>query len=192
MTIAGQLSSLLNSNGVLTVSTITSTSIVLSGQSILQGITATAITGTNLLVNGSSSLVAATVQNIVETANVIVGAPTSVTTASISNGAVIYYTSTATTNWTLNATFSSGNTTMNSVLAVGQVLSFVVLATQGSTAYYNTAVQVDGTTSTVTTYWQNGTAPTKGYASGIDAYSYTIIKTASAPTYTVLASQTQF
>jgi hypothetical protein len=65
------------------------------------------------------------------------------------------------------------------------------LVTQGSTAYYNSAVQIDGTTSGVTTEWQGGTAPTAGNALGIDVYSYTVIKTASA-TFTVLAAQTQF
>ena len=53
-------------------------------------------------------------------------------------------------------------------------------------------ITIDGTATGVTTYWQGGTAPSKGYASGIDAYTYTIIKTASTPTYTILASQTQF
>jgi hypothetical protein len=63
------------------------------------------------------------------------------------------------------------------------------MVTQGSTAYYNSAVQVDG--SSVTPKWQGGTAPTAGNASGIDVYSYTIIKTGSAA-FTVLASQVQF
>jgi hypothetical protein len=63
--------------------------------------------------------------------------------------------------------------------------------TNGATAYYNTTVQVDGTTSGVTTRWQGGTAPTAGNASSVDAYSYTIIKTASA-TFSVFASQTRF
>ena len=63
------------------------------------------------------------------------------------------------------------------------------MLTQGSTAYYLNAYQVDG--GSVTPKWQGGTAPTAGNASGIDAYSFTIIKTADA-TFTVLASQTQF
>jgi hypothetical protein len=65
------------------------------------------------------------------------------------------------------------------------------LVTQGATPYYNTTVQVDGATAGVTTRWQGGSAPTAGNASGVDVYSYTIIKTASA-TFTVLAAQTQF
>ena len=63
------------------------------------------------------------------------------------------------------------------------------MSTQGATAYYNSAVTIDG--SSVTPKWQGGTAPTSGNASGIDSYVYSIIKTGSA-TFTVLASQTQF
>jgi len=71
-----------------------------------------------------------------------------------------------------------------------QSMTVAFLVTQGATAYYNSAVQVDGTTSGVTTRWLGG-APTAGNASGIDSYRYLIIKTGSA-TFTVLASVTQF
>ena len=80
---------------------------------------------------------------------------------------------------------------MNTAMAVGDSISCTMLTTQSATAYYNSAVQVDGTTSGVTTKWQGGTAPTNGNASSIDCYTYVIIKTASA-TYTVLASVTKF
>jgi len=73
---------------------------------------------------------------------------------------------------------------------VGDSLTVVFLVTQGSTAYYNSAVQIDGTS--VTPKWQGGSAPTAGNASSIDVYTYTIIKTAATPTYTVFASQTKF
>jgi hypothetical protein len=63
------------------------------------------------------------------------------------------------------------------------------MVTQGATPYFNNVIQVDGTT--ITPRWQGGVAPTAGNASGIDIYSYTIIKTASA-TFTVLAAQVQF
>jgi hypothetical protein len=101
-----------------------------------------------------------------------------------------YYTSNATGNWVLNVRGSS-STSLNSILTAGDSITVAFLATQGSTAYYNTSLQVDGTTSGVTVEWQGGTAPAAGNASGIDVYVYNIIKTASA-TYTVLASQTKF
>jgi len=102
---------------------------------------------------------------------------------------VLYYTSNASANWTLNIRGNS-STTLSSILAVGDAITVTHLVTQGATAYYNSAVQIDG--SSVTPKWQGGTAPTAGNASSIDAYSLTIIKTASTPTYTVLASQTKF
>ena len=103
---------------------------------------------------------------------------------------VLFYTTNASGNWTLNIRGSS-TVSLNSMLATGQAISITFLVTQGATAYYNSSVQVDGTTSGVTTQWQGGTAPTAGNASGTDIYTYTIVKTASA-TYNVFASQTQF
>lgn len=101
---------------------------------------------------------------------------------------VLYYTSNATGNWTLNVRGDSG-TTLNSALTTGDSITIVFLATQGSTAYYSNAFTIDGTS--VTPKYITGTAFTAGNASSIDSYVYTIIKTGSA-TYTVLASQTKF
>jgi hypothetical protein len=104
------------------------------------------------------------------------------------DGAVVLYTANAAANWTLNVR-GDGSTTLNSVLATGDSITLAVLATQGSTAYYQSAMQIDG--NSVTPKWAGGTAPTAGNASSIDVYTFTIIKTASS-TYTVLASQTKF
>jgi hypothetical protein len=97
---------------------------------------------------------------------------------------VLYYTTNASANFTLNFR-GSGAATLSSMLAVGDALSLVFLNTNGSTAYYPTAFQIDG--SSVTPKWSGGTAPAAGNASAIDAYSFTIIKTAATPTYVVLA-----
>ena len=104
------------------------------------------------------------------------------------DGAVFYYTANATANWTLNVR-GDGSNSLNTVMAVNDSISFVVMATQGSTAYYQSAMQID--TSSVTPKWAGGTAPTAGNANSIDVYAFTIIKTANA-TFTVLASQTKF
>jgi hypothetical protein len=95
----------------------------------------------------------------------------------------LYYTTNASGNWTLNVRGNSG-TTLNSILAVGDTITVAFLVTNGATAYYQTGFQVDG--SAVTPKWSGGTAPASGNASSIDAYSFTIIKTAATPTYTVL------
>jgi hypothetical protein len=102
---------------------------------------------------------------------------------------VLYYTSNASANWTLNIRAASG-VTLSSVLAVGDAITVTHLVTNGSTAYYNNVLQIDGTT--VTPKYQGGTAFASGNASSIDAYVYTVVKTAATPTYTVFASQTKF
>ena len=102
---------------------------------------------------------------------------------------VLYYTTDASANFTLNVRGNS-STTLSSILTTGDAITVVFLNTNGATPYYPTVYQIDG--SAVTPKWQGGTAPTGGNASTIDAYSLTIIKTAATPTYTVLASQTKF
>jgi hypothetical protein len=102
---------------------------------------------------------------------------------------VLYYTSDASANWTLNFRGNSG-TTLNSLMSVGDSWSVVFINTSGTTAYYPTVFQIDG--SAVTPKWVGGTAPSAGNASSLDSYTFTIIKTASTPTYTVLAGQARF
>lgn len=102
--------------------------------------------------------------------------------------AVLYYTTNASANWTVNVRGDSSNT-LNSIMSTGETLTIVFLVTQGSTAYYNSTFQIDG--SSVTPKWQGGSAPTAGTASGVDSYTYSIIKTADA-TFTVLASLVDF
>jgi hypothetical protein len=139
---------------------------------------------------GTTATASVKTNNIDELASIVAGAPASTQAFYVNTGAVQYYTSNAANNWTVNFAFSSG-TSLNTAMAVGDSISVTMLTTQGSTAYYNSSVQVDGTTSGVTTKWQGGTAPTSGNVSSIDCYTYVIIKTASA-TYTVLASVTKF
>ena len=114
----------------------------------------------------------------------------STVTHDCSLGSIFYHTSIG-GNFTVNFRGSSG-TTLASLMAVGDAISVSFLNTNGSSAYYNSAVQVDGTGTGVTTKWQGGTAPTSGNASAVDVYNYVIIKTATTPTYLVLASQTKF
>ena len=103
----------------------------------------------------------------------------------ISDYALYYFTGNSTNNWTLNLRGDASNT-LASLLAVGQSLTFSLLVTNSTTAYYQTAFQIDG--SAVTPKWSGGTAPAAGNASAIDIYQFTVIKTAATPTYTVLAA----
>jgi len=139
--------------------------------------------------SGTSSATAIVLNDAAEVATVSATAATGTINYDITTQSVLYYTSNASANWTVNFRASSG-TSLNTLMSTGQSMTVAFLVTQGSTAYYNSAVQVDGTTSGVTTRWLGG-APTAGNASGIDSYRYLIIKTGSA-TFTVLASNTQF
>jgi hypothetical protein len=102
--------------------------------------------------------------------------------------AVLNYTTDASGNWTLNIR-GDGSNTLNSIMDTGESITVAHIVKQGGTAYYNSAVQVDG--SGVTPEWQGGSAPTAGNTNSLDVYTYTVIKTADA-TFTVLAAQTQF
>jgi hypothetical protein len=102
--------------------------------------------------------------------------------------AILYYTTNASGNWYINFRGNSG-TTLNSLMSTGQSFTATFMATQGGTAYYNTAVYVDGTL--VTPKWQGGFTPSYGNTSSVDVYTYAIIKTGSAA-FSVLASQTKF
>jgi hypothetical protein len=105
---------------------------------------------------------------------------------------VVFYTTAASANWTINFNpTTSGFTTLDTLMTTGQSVTVAVLATQGTTAFFNSAVQINSTTSGVTTRWQGGSAPTAGNASGVDVYTYTIVKTGAA-TFSVFASQTRF
>ena len=96
---------------------------------------------------------------------------------------ILYYTTAATANFTLNFTGTAGST-LNTIMNVGDAYSVVFMNTNGATPYYPSAFQVDG--SAVTPKWVGGTAPSAGNASSIDVYSFSIFKTASA-IFTVLA-----
>jgi VCBS repeat-containing protein len=97
---------------------------------------------------------------------------------------VLYYTTDASGDWTLNVRGSS-STTLNTKLSTGDSVTVSFLVTNGSTAYKHSALTIDGGAQTVK--WSGGTAPAAGNTSSIDAYSFTIIKTASA-TFTALGA----
>jgi hypothetical protein len=142
--------------------------------------------------SGSVSLAIATSQSDLiikgfeEDVNVVASAATGTINFDVSTASVWYYTSNATANHTLNFRYSSG-TSLNTAMATGDAITLVWLNTNGATPYYPNVIQIDGTTVTP----KVPAAISAGNASSIDAYSFTIIKTASA-TFTVLETQTKF
>jgi len=150
--------------------------------------TAQTITATKTF-TGSTTALAMKITDAAEPATVSATAATGTINYDITTQSILYYTTNASANFTINLRGNSTNT-LNSLMAVGDVVTVSFWNTNGATAYYNNVVQVDGTTTGVTTKWL-GTAPTAGNASSIDVYTYAITKTANA-TFTVLASQSKF
>lgn len=176
-------------NTTTTVGNLTLTNVTLSSGTSNMTLGNTAVTiGTATTSVGNLALTNVTISTIQEPANVTATAANATVNMDLLNNTVLYLTSNAAGNWTVNFRGTS-STSLNNVMSNNTSLSCTVLATQGNTAYYNSALQVDG--SSVTPKWQGGSAPTSGNASGIDSYTYVIIKTGSAA-FTVLASQTQF
>lgn len=137
----------------------------------------------SLSVNGTS-----TFQQILEKNQTTGSAATGSINFDVLDQGVIYYTGNATANWLLNFRGNS-TTTLNSIMYIGQSLSLAFVATNGSPAYYAVSHSIDGVT--VTPKWSGGSAPTDGTTNSVEAYSYSIFKTADA-TFTVLASRTSF
>lgn len=190
---AAVLSSTLNVTGASTFSTANITgATTIGGAAVLSStlnVTGATTLGSTAVVSGEFQPTGGSLlKRIKETTTVSATAAANTINYDMITQSVLYYTTDATANWVLNVR-GDGSTTLNSIMSTGQSATVVFLATQGSTAYYQTALQVDG--SSVTPKWQGGSAPTAGNASGVDAYVFTIIKTADA-TFTALGSQTQF
>ena len=138
--------------------------------------------------SGSSSVAAAKLANAKEVCTVSATAATGTIDYDVTTQSVLYYTSNASGNWTLNIRGSSG-TSLDTLMSTGESITIAFLVTNGATAYYQTALNIDG--SAVTPKYQGGSAFTAGNASSIDVYTITVVKTGSA-TFTAFASQTKF
>jgi hypothetical protein len=123
-----------------------------------------------------------------ETVTIAATAATGTVNFDVSTQSILYYTSNASGNWTLNIRGSS-SVTLNSIMSTGQSVTITHIVTQGATAYYNSAVTVDGTS--VTPKWLGGAAPSSGDANSVNVYSYTLVKT-GAGSFTVFASKSLF
>ena len=183
-----------NGAGTLTVTTGGTENLILSTNSGTSSGTVTITDGANgdidVTPNGIGRVVlgAASIQNTVEKVTVSATAATGTINYDVITQAVLYYTSAASGNFTVNFR-GDGSNTLNAIMSTGQSLTTAFLVTNTGTPYYNNAVTIDG--SSVTPEWQGGAAPTSGNANSIDVYSYTIIKTGDA-SFTALASQSQF
>lgn len=179
-------------SGIGIVSTADNTNILTLQTNGTNGLTIDAsqnVSFANQLVLGvSGSTMQVRLSAAAETVTISATAATGTVNFDVSTQSILYYTSNASANWTLNIRGSS-SVTLNSIMSTGQSVTVTHLVTQGSTAYYNSALTIDG--SSVTPKWSGGSAPAAGNVNGVDVYSYTIIKTGSG-SFTVFSSQTRF
>lgn len=101
---------------------------------------------------------------------------------------ILYYTTNASANWTLNVRGDSG-TTLNSIMSTGDSITITFAVTNGSSPYKHSAMTIDG--SSVTPKWLSGSAPAAGNANAVDMYCFTIIKTGSGA-FSVFAGVNKF
>ena len=132
---------------------------------------------------GLSAVAASFSELLIEKTNITSGKLSDNTNIDLENGMVHHFTTTESTTSTPNIRFN-GSTSLNSKMSVGQTVS-ITLITTAAAAAYSAQLTVDG--SAVTENWVGGEAPTEGGSSGLDIYSYQLIKTADA-TFTVLAN----
>ena len=123
---------------------------------------------------------------LIERAKVTAGKLSDNTNIDLENGMVHLFTTQETTTSTPNIRINS-STSLNSVMATGEMIS-VTLITTAAAGAYSAQLTIDG--GAVTENWTGGSAPSDGGSSGVDIHAYTIIKTADA-TFTVVATQTK-
>jgi len=87
------------------------------------------------------------IKGLEEDVNVVASAATGTINLNVETASIWYYTSNATANHTLNIRYSS-SVSLNTALAVGDAITVVWLNTNGTTAYYPSTIQIDGTTVT--------------------------------------------
>ena len=118
----------------------------------------------------------------------ILAAPTSTYNLNILTQSIVYATGNANANVTLNVRGNS-SVTANSLVAVGDSLTTTYVMTSNATPFAVSAMQIDGSSQTVK--WVNGSTPV-GIPNTVTAFTFTAIKTASTPTYTVFGGATRY
>ena len=137
---------------------------------------------------GRVTLGAGKIQQLAEKVTIAATGTTGVTNFDVITQAVLYHTTNAAGNFTVNLR-GDGSNTLNSIMDTGESVTVAFLVTNGGTPYYQSAFTIDG--SSVTPEYQGGSAPSEGNANSVDVYTYTVVKTGDAA-FTAFASQTQF
>ena len=82
----------------------------------------------------------------------------------------------------------SSSVTLNAAMNIGEGLTVTIIHAVNNTSHNVSGLEIDGAIQTVN--WVGGSAPSDGGGSGVDIYTFNIIKTANT-TYTVIGNQTK-
>ena len=130
---------------------------------------------------------------IAEKFNSVSGASNANATINTYNGAVTLFTSANTNNWTPNITYNDGGsvTTLNAYMENSEVVVVTIISQNGGgSGYVPGNINIDS--SSRTTEWSGGSAPTaRGGTGGYDVYSFSIMKTGDN-SFVVLGQQTHY
>lgn len=140
------------------------------------------INTTNVTITGTASLFNA-IENVA-----ILGAQTGTYNFDLLNNSIQYSTANAAANLIINFRGNS-TTTANTILANGKSITSTYLMTNGANGYIISNVQIDGVTSNVK--YVNGIMPS-AVGNTVTAYTYTIVKTSTTPTYSIFGTITRY
>ena len=119
-----------------------------------------------------------------EKINIVANKVSAAPNINLDDGMVHYFTTAETTTSTPNIRSSVG---LNTAMSVGDTSSVTIITTAAA-AGYATTINIYGAV-TGAVKWVGGSAPSTGGSSGVDIYSYQIIKTANS-TFTVIGNLT--
>ena len=123
---------------------------------------------------------------LTEAVNIVASKITSGANIELQNGMVHYYSTQENSTGTPDILWNT-STTLNSMMQTGEAITVSLIISPSAGGYYPT-LQIDG--ANVTPNWVGGSAPSDGGTSGLDIYTYNIIKTGSA-TYQIIANHTK-
>ena len=151
--------------------------------------------GVNIVGGGITSAGIATFHNgadfdggapLREKINIVANKVSAVPNIDLSNGMVHYFTTAESAQSIPNVISSVG---INTEMAIGDTISVNIITTAAA-AGYATTIKIDGSLiGSAAVRWVGGSAPSAGGSSGLDIYSYQIIKTANS-TFTVIGNLT--
>ena len=106
----------------------------------------------------------------------------------VDDGMVHWHYTNASASWVVNLR-GDASTTFNSLMDIGKTAVFTLYSASNNTSYYLSNFQIDG--SGITEKWSGGSAPSAGTGSGVDVYTFNILKTANA-TFSIYANTVNF